>query len=162
MIIPGEPNQRTREQAIRNSLSLAIAHAEGREWTERPAYQNGLAAYDLWATVFDRWALLVEAGKAHKLTPSLPDHAAYYAQHYYSARCYARNYLHDIANGSDDLLDAFRAYARVAVTLPQVWDAFPRTRHPNEALLRSLASSIRSAKTAEQEGLDHRRRHLSG
>lgn len=160
--IPGEPNRRTREKAVRNSLNAAIAHAEGKEWTERPPYQNGLAAYDHWATVFDRWALLVEAGKAQKITPSLPDHAAYYARHYYSARCYARDYLHDFANGSDDLLNASQAYARVAASLQPVWGAFPRTRHPTVDLLRSLACSIRSAKAAEQEGLNHINKHLSG
>ena len=35
--IPGEPNGRTRDEIIVNSLKAAVAHAEGEEWTERAA-----------------------------------------------------------------------------------------------------------------------------
>ena len=161
VVIPGKPNHRSREQAIHASLTAAVAHAEGKEWTERPAYQNGLPGYDLWATIFERWALLAEAGKAHKIALDIPDHAAYYARHYYSARCYARDYLSAIADDEDDLRDASRAYDRVAAFLRPVWEAFPGTRKPNADLLRSLASRLRTARTAEQEGLSHIVKHLS-
>jgi len=161
VVIPGEPNDRTRDEAVRHSLTAAVAHAEGKEWTERPAYENGLAGYDLWATVFERWALLVEDCKAPKLPPSLPDHAAYYARHYYSARCYARDYLQAIADGEDDLRHALQAYGRVAASLRPMWEAFPGTRNPNAQLLRSLAASVRSAMAAEQQGLVHIGEHLS-
>jgi hypothetical protein len=159
--IPGEPNQRPRQQAVRNSLTAAITHAEGEEWTERPAYQNGLAGYELWATVFERWALLVKAGKAPGIPPDLPDHAGYYARHYYSARCYAREYLRTIADGEDDLHNASRAYGLVAASLRPIWEAFPRTRKPSAELVSSLAASLRSAKAAEQQGLEHIREYLS-
>ena len=159
--IPGKPNHRPREDAVRNSLIAAIAHAEGKEWTERPAYQNGLAGYDLWATVFERWALLVEAGKAPKIPSDIPDRAAYYARHYYSARCYAREYLRDAVKGSDDLGGAARAYARAADSLRPVWEAFQQTRSPSAELLRSMASNVRDAKTAEREALKHIERHLA-
>jgi hypothetical protein len=159
--IPGRPNDRPRSEAIRSSLSTAIAHATGKEWTERPAYQNGLAGYDLWATVFERWALLVERGKAAKIPPDMPDRAAYYARHYYSARCYARDYLRDVADGSDDLGEAFRAYAHAAASLRPVWEASPQMREPSAEFLRSMASNARNAKTAEREGLEHIERYLS-
>lgn len=159
--IPGEPNYRTREEVIHNSLTAAIAHAEGKDWNERPAYQNGLAGYDLWATVFERWALLVKGGKAPKLPPDIPDRAGYYAQHYYSARCYAREYLQAIADGEEDLRHASRAYGRVAASLRPICDAFPREHNPSEELLKSLSAKLRTAKAAEQEGLTHIERHLS-
>jgi hypothetical protein len=161
VVIPGEPNHRTCEEAVRSSLTAAIAHAEGKEWTERPAYQNGLAGFDLWATVFERWALLVEAGKAPKIPPDMPDHAAYYARHYYSARCYARDYLQAIADGEEDFRHASHAYGRVAAALRPVWDAFPRTQKPSAELLSSLAANLRTAKAAEQQGLEHIGEHLS-
>jgi hypothetical protein len=160
--IPGEPNHRTREEAVLRSLTAAIAHAMGKEWTERPAYQNGLAGYDLWATVFERWALLVEASKASKIPPDMPDHLAYYARHYYSARCYARDYLQAIADGEDDLHRASQAYGRAADALRPLYDAFPRTQNPNADLLRSLAAGLRTARAAEQEGLNHISEQLSG
>jgi hypothetical protein len=161
VVIPGEPNHRSHDQAVRNSLTAAIAHAEGKEWTERPAYQNGLAGYDLWATLFERWALLVEAGKAPKIPPDLPDHASYYARHYYSARCYAREYLQAITDGGSDLRHASQAYGRAAASLRPIWETFPGTRTPDAELLRSLATNLKTAKTAEQQGLEHIGRHLS-
>lgn len=161
VVIPGEPNDRSRDRAIRNSLTAAIAHADGKEWTERPAYQNGLAGYDLWATMFERWALLVGAGKAPKIPADLPDHAAYYARHYYSARCYAREYLQAIAEGGDDLRHASLAYGRAAASLRPVWEAFSGGRTPDAGLLRSLATHLRAAKAAEQQGLEHIGEHLS-
>jgi hypothetical protein len=161
VVIPGEPSDRTRDEAVRHSLTAAIAHAKGKEWTERPAYQNGLAGYDLWATVFERWALLVEAGKAPKIPPDMPNHAAYYARHYYSARCYARDYLQAIAGGEADLRHASLAYGRAAASLRPMCEAFPGTRTPNAEFLRSLAASVRNAMAAERQGLEHIGKYLS-
>jgi hypothetical protein len=42
--IPGGPNGRTREEVVCRSLQAAVAHTEGKEWTDRPAYQDGLPA----------------------------------------------------------------------------------------------------------------------
>lgn len=161
VVIPGGPNERTRDEAVRNSLTAAIAHAEGKDWTDRPAYQNGLAGYDLWAAVFERWALLLTAGKAPKIPPDLPDHAGYYARHYYSARCYAREYLQAIADGEEHLRHASQAYNRVAASLRPIWETFPNGHDPSVELLTFLADGLRTAKAAEQEGLNHIERYLS-
>ena len=59
--IPGEPNQRSREEIIHNSLRAAVAHAEQKEWADRPDYANGLPAYDMWALTHERWAMILDA-----------------------------------------------------------------------------------------------------
>ncbi len=158
--IPGKPNQRNREEVILNSLKAAVAHADQEEWTERPEYRNGLAAYDLWALIYERWALLVKAGKSNRIGNDILVHAAYYAGHYYSARCYARDYLKAIADGSEMLHQASLSYEKVASFLKPVWDYSSKRKKPKHENLSSLAQSIKDAKTAEEEGIDSIREYL--
>jgi hypothetical protein len=158
--IPGVPNNRSREEIILRSLSAAVAHADGEEWTETPNYRNGLAGYDLWATVFDRWVLLIGAGKGGKIPKHIPDFAAYYASHYYSARCYAREYLRSIADGDKRLQAASEHYADVATHLAPQFDCFPDERKPTQELCIELADGIRQAKTAEERAVDSMREYL--
>ncbi len=160
--IPGDANRRSREQAVLNSLKVAIAHADGEEWTERPNYQNGLAGLDLWATMYDRWALLVGAGKGEKLPLDLIDWAAYYAGHHYSARCYARDYLEAIAGESEPLRQAAASYATVACHLRPVWEHAGEKRPPDRVVLSSLADHIREAKFSEVRAVDCIKEHVEG
>jgi hypothetical protein len=66
-----------------NSLKAAVVHAEQGEWTDRPRYQNGLAAYDLWASIYEKSAKIIEAGKGNNIKQDIWNFAAYYANHYY-------------------------------------------------------------------------------
>ena len=159
--IPTGSNGRSREQVIRQALETAVAHADGEEWTERPDYQNGLKGLELWALVLDRWALIVGAGRGHRIPPEIPDRAAYYAVTHYSARCYARDYIAAIAGGDEKLELAAKAYGRVASHLRPVWEAFPSERRPSADLLTSLADSIRSARVAEELAIDGIREYLA-
>jgi hypothetical protein len=158
--IPGKPNQRSREKIVLNSLKAAVAHAEQKEWTDRPRYQNGLAAYDLWALLYERWAMIVEAGKGNRIGDDILTHAAYYAGHHYSARCYARDYLEAIADGNEMLHQASLSYEKVASFLKPVWEHSSRKEKPKHAALLSLAQSIKSAKAAEEEGVENIREYL--
>jgi hypothetical protein len=158
--IPGEANSRSRDDVVLNSLRAAVAHADGEEWTERPAYQNGLAAFDLWATLYDRWAMIVGAGKGDNLPLDLIDHAAYYAGHFYSARCYARDYLQAIAGENELLRQAASSYAAVACHLRPVWEHGSEKRGPDRALLSSLAGHVREAKCSEERAIACIREHL--
>ena len=151
--IPGEKNQRTRDQMIRNSLIAAVNHAEQKEWTDRPKYQNGLTAYDLWASLFEKWAMIVEAGKEDSIHPEIWNFAAYYVGHYYSARCHAREYLKSIADGNDLLIKAASRYENVSLALQPVWDYFSQNRPIDAKTLHSLAEDIKSARVAEEEGI---------
>ncbi len=60
--IPGERNQRSREESIMKSLQAAVAHADQREGYDRDGYQDGLPGFDLWAGIYERWALFTEQG----------------------------------------------------------------------------------------------------
>jgi hypothetical protein len=160
--IPGGANRRSREEIVLNSLRVAIAHADGEEWTERPKYQNGLAAFDLWATLYDRWALIVGAGKDENLPLDLIDWAAYYAGHHYSARCYARDYLEAIAGESEPLRQAASSYATVACHLRPVWEHACEKRSPDRVILSSLADHIREARLSEARAIDCIKEHVEG
>jgi len=159
--IPRERNGRSRDEVILGSLKAAIAHAEQKEWMDRPQYQDGLPAYDLWALLYDRWALILAHGKGDRIPPDIPNHAAYYAAHYYSARCYARDYLKSIANGNAALRRAAASYEDVASLLKRVWDHAVALTTPDGTALSRAAENIRSAKTAEQEGISHIREYVS-
>lgn len=70
--VPGPSNSRSQAEIILNSLRAAVAHTEQKEWMDRPKYQDGLPAYDLWATLFDRWAMIIRASKGDKINPEVP------------------------------------------------------------------------------------------
>jgi hypothetical protein len=160
--IPEEQSRRSRDEVILNSLKAAVAHAEQKEWTDRPAYQDGLPAFDLWALLFQRWALLLEAGRGHKISADIPDHSRYYAGHHYSARCYARDYLKTIADGNGFLNSASSSYAEVALSLKPVWDHFSKKRKTDEGILRSFSENVKDAKMAEEEGVGYIKEYLRG
>jgi hypothetical protein len=160
--IPGESNGRSRDEIVRRSLEAAVAHAEGREWMDRPKYQDGLAAFDLWATLYDRWVLIARAGKSDRLSPDLPRFARYYGAVHYGARCYARDYLSVLADGDADLKEAASAYSTVATALRPVWTHALTLGEeaPTPDDLAGLAQRIRDAKTAEAAGVEALRRSL--
>jgi hypothetical protein len=151
--IPSEPNQRSRDEIISNSLKTAMAHAEQKEWADRPKYQNGPPAYDAWALIYDRWAMIVEAGKGDNIKVDICGFSSYYASHYCSARCYARDYLKSIAGEDELLLKAASEYEKVASHLKSVWELSPRERIPNAEDLRTIARKIKGAGAAEEGGI---------
>jgi hypothetical protein len=151
--IPWSKNERSREEIISTSLRKAVDHAYQKEWTERPNYQDGLQAYDLWALIYDRWSMLVEAGKSSRIGFDLQSHAAYYAAHYYSARCYARDYLTYLAGGESGLKDAASCYQLVTEKLKPLWEYTQNGKSNEITYLIDSAQNIREAKIAETEGI---------
>ncbi len=158
--IPGSRNDRSRDEVVLRALTAAVAHADGEEWTETPHYRNGLAGYDLWATLFDRWALLSGAGKGDRIPKHIPDFAGYYAGHYYSARCYARDFLQAIADDDTRLRSASEHYVEVAAHLASLWACFPEERNPSPQLCTTLAAEIKHAKAAEEKAVGELRHYL--
>jgi hypothetical protein len=155
--IPEDLNDRKRHDVISDSLKAALAHADGKEWIDdRPEYQNGLAAYDLWASVFQKWAMIIKAGKSNNIGVDILYFANYYASHIYSARCYARDYLEQIAEDNTHLINASEAYGEVADSLKPIWTFFSDTEQYLDApMLESFAQNILDAKSAEQEAIDY-------
>jgi hypothetical protein len=129
---------------------------------DRPKYQDGLAAFDLWATLYDRWALIAKAGKADRLSPDLPRFARNYAGTHHGARCYARDYVERVAEGAPCLEDAAAAYSIVATALQLVWEHARALdgAAPAPEGLEAVARSIREAKVAEEAAVEALRRHL--
>ena len=128
--IPDEPNFKNRGMVIIDALSKAVAHAEGKEWIDdRPIYQNGISAFDLWISVFEKWSWLVAKGKSDNIGSDIFNFACYYAGHYYSARCYARDYLKQIAQNDKNLQEATVAYERVADSLRPLWLYFSERKN---------------------------------
>ncbi|MFC1725164.1 hypothetical protein ACFL4T_06030 [candidate division KSB1 bacterium] len=159
--IPTGRNNRDREEVLRNSLKVAVAHAEQKEWMDRPEYQDGLPAFDLWASLFEKWALLIEYGKAKNIGTDIFSFSKYYAGTHFSARCYARDYLRMISNGNENLQKAAHCYQRVAGQLKPVWDYFSKNEKSDRKLFLSFAENIREAKKDEEEGISYIKKYLN-
>ncbi len=153
--IPIEKSKRDKDEVIRNSLKATVAHAEQKEWNKRPEYQDGLPAFDLWALLHERWAMLIDSGRATNIPKDIPFFAKYYAGHYYSARCYARDYLDTIKGADSALNKAHESYTKVASLLQPVWDNFEDKPDLSADKLRSLSATIKSAKQSEEEGIGY-------
>ena len=158
--IPDSPNGRKREDIVRSSLEAAVNHAEQKEWNDRPKYQDGLAAYDLWAKIFDNWVILVKSNLADNIGVDICDFAGYYTAHYASARCYARDFLEKISNGNDHLSRAAVSYATVASHLKTALEKSPKDKKPPVDILETISANIKKAKTAEEEGIAHIKEYL--
>ena len=149
VIIPDGPNERSRDVIIRRSLEIAVSHAEQREWMDRPDYQDGIPAYELWASV-------IEHGQPAELK-----NAWYYAAHYYGARYYAHHYIEKIAGQNHSLRQAAEFYAKVATHLKPVWEACAALNRLTAPVRADLAENIRKAGQAEAEAINHIKEYLS-
>ena len=134
--------------------TIAVDHADQKEWMDRPKYRDGLPAFDLWATLFDRWARQSRAGKAGGIENDLPLFASIYAKTYYSSRLYARDYLRSIAGSNHRLLAAADSYASVARCLRSVWRHNPERKDEDAQSLAGIAADIREAGRHEAEGVE--------
>ncbi len=149
-------------EVAERSLTAAISHADGLEWTDRPTYRDGLDAYSLWAETLEKVALIVEHGRAGALHARVWDFARCHAEHHAAARCYARDYLAGLAEPGSELDRAAFCYEEVASSLLAVWNLFRCGGAPTPAQLRAASSSVLAARCSEQAGLDAIRRHLGG
>jgi len=159
--VPGDTNDRPRDEVIRKSLEAAVAHADQKEWAERPTYQDGLPAFEQWASVYEKWNLLAQGGKAEKVNDAVGFFSAYYTSHYVSARCYAKEYLKTIADGSELLLEAATHYERVVEQLKPAFVFFLKKESPEPESLTTFASQVRAARDAEEQAIDCIRKHLA-
>ena len=152
--VPGDTNDRTSDEIVRNALTTAVQHGSQNEWMDRPKYQDGIPAYDLWAEIYKRWILLIESDKIDNVNQDLAAYAKYYSAHYFGARCYARDYLRSIALDNRLLNDAARKYERTAEYLRPLWEKAPSAKRADIALLKSFAENLKKARQSEEEGLD--------
>jgi len=158
--IPGERNNRSREDVVRKSLMMAVDHAEQREYIDRPEYQNGLAGFEMWAEVMDTGVMLAEAGKLTCCGDDALMFAEYYAGCFYGARCYALDYLEMIASNDKSLEKAAACYEEVALCLRPVWENFAKREWPNAEMFKKLGQYMRDAKEAEKKGIEFIKMYL--
>ncbi len=151
--IPGDKNQRSQKEIIRKSLETAVRHWDQKEWTDRPAYQNGHEGMRLWGTLFERWKLLTDAGKADRINDALPHLAFYTANVNTAAKCYARDYLAAIADGDSHLMNASTLYGEAAKKLLPVWHFFRGGKQPSSDNLSEFIERVRAATEAEDKAI---------
>ncbi|HSG81364.1 MAG TPA: hypothetical protein VLC48_03865 [Gemmatimonadota bacterium] len=110
----------------------------------------------VWGVHGCEWGLIVivGVGRGQRLPENLPTFARYYAGHHYSARCYAREYLRELASRDRELHRAADAYTEDACCLRPVWERSPKVPRPDAELLNSLADFIRRARVAEEQGIE--------
>jgi len=148
--VVGNRNKRSERDIINNSLRRAVAHWDKKEWMDRPKYEDAADAFDMWANC-------VHPENENEIDW---DFTKYYADHYYSARCYARDYLRRIAGDSDLLEKASKCYSKVASELKPVWEAFSKDKKPKSETLVVLSKQILKAKEAEAEGISYVRAYV--
>lgn len=147
------PGDTDRRNAVINSLKSAVDHAEQREWLERPNYQDGPEAYELWAAALEK---LADGGDQSML--------GYYAGTYLTARYYAKRYMDPVATMLDDaeqLNAAARAYGEVVQHLTDVWEILSKDDQRSPGELREAAGLLRKAKTAEETAINYIREYLA-
>ena len=158
--IPRGRNNRSTEEVIRKTLVTAVDHAEQREYTDRPEYENGLAGFDMWAEVMDKGAMLAEAGKLSCCGEDALMFAEYFAGCLYGSRCYARDYLKMIADGNNHLAEAAGYYEKVAVCLRPVWECFLERQWLQAEVFKKLGQNIKDAKEVEKKGIESIKMYL--
>jgi len=158
--IPGRRNEISDAEVIHNSIQVAVDHATQAEWADRPDYQNGLAGYAQWSLALERWGLLLDGGVIDNIGMPIHEFAAYYAAHYYSSRCYAREYLNLISDHDPDLMNAASLYARVADQLRLLWLESPDTIKPSRQLLDDFVTRLNNAKRLEAEAIEALKMYL--
>ena len=149
--IPGEPNGRSPERVFLNSLHAAVRHAAQEEWNERPWYQDGLPAYEFWASI-------IEKG----LKDGSDFNTSWYSSGtYFSARYCAAKYLFSMSDGNPLLLKAAKLYQEVAERLYLPWEAFRERRRPEDKTLEQAADAVRKAGQAEEQAIGAIREYLA-
>ena len=145
------PKHRNEEPITlaRNTIKTEIEHARGHEWTERPAYESGLAAYPVWAELVRS---VDQSG-----FPSM-----YYVSTYASLRRCAAAYLANLVEHDGSLHPAANAYTRVGKALCEAQSIRQNAEFPTSALLDELYNKILLAYSAEQEGVALLEQWLSG
>ena len=158
--IPRGRNSRSREDVVHKSLMVAVDHAEQREHTDRPEYENGLAGFEMWAKVMDQGSALAKAGKLTCCGDDALMFAEYFAGCLYGSRCYARDYLRKIADGDNHLAKAAACYEKVAACLRPVWECFEKRRWPEAGVFQRLGQHIRDAREVEEKGVESIKMYL--
>jgi hypothetical protein len=158
--IPGQKLEMDNDQLLRHSLQSAIDHGRQKEWADRPKYENGLAAYTMWAETLQKWAALKQGGDEKKIGLDLKFCSRYYATHLYSARGYAREFLQTFNQPTESLKAAGERYKQVSENLQIVWESFISSEEQRIDQLLNISSLLRQTRGIEEEGIALLEQHL--
>jgi len=150
VIIPGRSQPRSPEAIIREALGIAVRHARQQEWMERPAYQDGLAAYGQWARALTKEADATNWGMAW-----------YCGVTWYAARWYATRWLERRAAELPGLAEAAAAYGEVRDHLRVVWQGLRSGEQASPEAAAMLAQELDAAQAAEERGVQGIERFLA-
>jgi hypothetical protein len=152
VIVLEEEREQDEFTLLQQALRIAVDHARGRDVRPYSHVEYGLAAYD-------RWGMFLQPG-------TLADHelqfADYYAEMYFSFRCYARDYLARWSEQDKRLRDASRAYGRVATHLGDALRLIVEHKQEPASIREQAASLIRSAAAAEGHAIAFIEAYLLG
>lgn len=138
--IPGKPGGKSVRNLARETLQAAVNHARGREWENRPDYENGLAAYPVWAALI-------------KNVDQTGFSSQYYVGTYTHFRDCAATYLAALASEDSRMLPAAEKYASVAAHLKDARDARIDPAFPSPVLLDRMERYILQAFKEETAGV---------
>lgn len=112
-------------------------HAKQKEWGERPDYQDGLKAYELWSSIKE-----------------FGDFENYSTGWYYNARFFAVKYLQSISGDDELLSDITKAYENVAEKLSLVWNGLKDNKKPDDDTMLYIRKSIKEAGELENKAIE--------
>lgn len=113
--IPGQPNALDGKARLKNAMKWAVGHARGRHWADRPNYEQGLAAWPMWAGALEKLAEGV-------LSPN--GFEGYHCSMAASARLNASRYLASCAENGSLLVKATAAYEQMADMLCGIYKEY--------------------------------------
>jgi hypothetical protein len=161
VIIPGAKNNCDRNEIINRSLNIAVEHADGKEWNDRPKYQNGFAAFKHWNKVFERWVKVIKKKKIVKIPEPMMFFIKYYAGHHYSARLYGSAYLKNIAGDNQYLVSAANSFSNTALCLKPMWELNPEAKIDPVHTLETFGRNVLDAGLSEKKGIRYIKEYLS-
>ena len=94
------------DDLFRNALEYAVKHGESQFWTDRPAYEQGLKAWDMWINAINNFSNIDSDKKYFACT--------YHANNVGSARLGASKFLNKYCKGNELLKKAATNYEAIA------------------------------------------------
>lgn len=138
--IPGKLYDLPEKESVKSTLQAAVFHAWQNEWADRPAYENGLAAYKVWS-------------EALSLVTEDDFQSRYYIQTYECLRRYAAKYLSDLSKEIKELEPAALCYREVHNHLSEALALHNDINFPAKAIILRMQDSILKAGEAEERGI---------
>lgn len=145
-IVDGESVDRL--EAFKQSIRWAIDHLEGNEFCERPDYEIGLKAYDLWIRAFDQ-------------VKSDDWESRYYLETYSTMKRFAADYLERVANWNESVEPLAKQYMKIYSAFENALKARNTEGYPSAELIGLIKDSLAEARKEEEVALGMMKKWLT-